>query len=140
MKDKVRVLKRLVLFSVLTFVAICQGYIKGNLNMPGILAGTFCGVVLAFILLRRSFGLAKRGIFVETMSKRDRNIMLGAVFVLPLVFVIVVKYYFPRVDLSIVINATGVMFFGFVFTTTGALGMYVLEHRYGQKYYSGKPK
>jgi hypothetical protein len=139
-KDKIRSLKFLVLGASLTFVDICREYFRGNINVLGAIVGTCFGLILALTFLKRSFSRAKKDIFVETMSKHGRNIMLGTVFVLPFIFVIMVKYYFPGINLSIAFNATSLVFFLFVYTATGALGIYFLECRYGQKYYFGKQK
>lgn len=146
MKGKIRSLKMLVLLSILAFVDIFLNCIKGNFNLndiPAILVGSFCGLILALILLRRSSRFAKRGIFVEPPSKRYRNIILGVTFILfftlGITIGIINKYhYWVGSYLSILLNVNILTFFLFVFTTIGALGIYILECRYGQKYYFGK--
>jgi len=147
MKGNIRGLKFLALLSILAFVSVCQEYIKGKLNIqntPGIIIGASCGLVLALIVLRRSFGLAKKGVFVDTMSKHGRNIMLvmlGSALTLLFVFMLVITHYFPNIASSMMNNIfsiTALVFFLFVYSAIGALGIYLLERRYGQKYYFGK--
>jgi hypothetical protein len=144
MKGKIRGLKFLAILSILPFVDICKQYVKGNMNISGVIAGTCFGLVLALIALRRSFGLAKKGVFVDTMSKHGRNIMLvmlGSALTLLFVFVLVITHYFPNTAslmMNNIFNITALGFFLFVYSVTGALGIYFLERRYGQKYYFGK--
>jgi len=145
-KNSIRVLKWALLCSILIFMGISRRFIKGGFNLndiPAILVGSFCGLVLVLIMLRRSFGFAKKGIFVEPPSKRGRNIILSLTlilsFILGLTMGIVNKYHYSLgIDLSALFNVKSLEIFLFVYSATGAIGIYVLEHKYGQKYYFGR--
>ena len=138
-----RFLKMLLVFSVLSLMGLLQRFRAGNLDISGALAGIVCGVMLILVVLRRDFGLARKGIFVDKMSQYERKIMFFIIFPLAIVFGALMpsveRRYFSELDIMKAF-VTGLLFFGFISGAIGALGIYFLERRYGRKFYIAKRK
>lgn len=138
-----RFLKMLFVFSLMALVGILQRYLKGNLDVYGAVAGTVCGLMFSLIGLRRDFNLAKRGVFVDKMSRLERRIMFFIIFPIAIVFgalmPFVQKKWFPEFN---ILNAhvTFLLFFAFVSGVIATLGICFLERRYGEKFYIAKRK
>lgn len=136
-----RLLKFALAGVVLLFIQTIILLLRQKIHIAAASGGAVCGVLLSIIVLMRSFGLAKKGTFVDKPSHRDRRIVFFVIF--PLAFFLgglmffVQKHYFTELDISKA-STTAATFFIFIFCVIEAAGIYVLERRYGKKFYMGK--
>lgn len=113
------------------------------LDFPGALVGAILAVLMGYIAVSRSFRLAQRGVFIDSMNRYECNIMFFVVW--PLVILggltlfFIAKVYFPSYNISRG-NRDAFLTFIFVFSSIGIVGTYCLERRYGKKFYIGKRK
>ena len=109
----------------------------------GAFVGVVLGVLLVYSALLRSYKRAKKGIFIDRMARTEQKIIFG--ILCPICFMIAICIagikiiYFPDIDLSKEVNS-GLLMFLFVFCGIGSAGIYILERRYGKKFYIGKRK
>lgn len=107
------------------------------------LVGAILAVLMGYIAVSRSFRLAQRGVFIDSMNRYECNIMFFVVW--PLVILggltlfFIAKVYFPSYNISRG-NRDAFLTFIFVFSSIGIVGTYCLERRYGKKFYIGKRK
>lgn len=113
---------------------------KGVTNAGGAMCGVVLGVLLGGIALTRSQRLAQGGVFVDKMSPRERKVMfliIWPLFIFGGIALAVVKnMYFAELEIGEA-SGTGLLFFIFVFSSVGVVGIYLLERRYGKKLYVG---
>ncbi len=145
MKEKSRYLVILLEFSVLSLIATVLHYFKNGLDVPGMIFGISCGVIMSIVELKKCFRLARKGVFIYRMSPRAKKIFFLMILLiclliilLALLFPCILKSYFLEHDIYGP-SGTGLLFFGLSFGIT-AIGIYKLECKYGQKFYIGKAK
>ena len=116
MKGKSRYLVIPLGLSVLSLIAILQHYFKNGLDVPGMIFGISCGVIMSIVELKKCFRLARKGIFIYTMSPRAKiTYFLMILLIFPLI--ILLALLFPGIFKSYVrviseLCVTGIWFYG----------------------------
>ena len=123
---------------VLLSLQILWLFFRGTLDVTAAFVGIVCGVLLGVCSLRRWFGLARKDIFVDKGTQRERKMMFFLIFPLIIVFgaslPFVLRKYFPELDIKNT-STTAASFFILTLFLIDMLGIYALERRYGRKFY-----
>jgi hypothetical protein len=116
----------------------------GKLNFIGVAAGGVIGVLWSLINLTRVFLLAIKGIFVNTRSRNSpwRLIWITVEVAIPFIvgccILLIIKANKPNLNLSDTIWSLSVsVFVAFFFISS--IGYYLLELRFGRKFFN-RPK